>query len=125
PASYAFTGKISIDHVTADFNTNGIILSGAVTATGEITNSSARQNLTQGVYVKGFFGFAIDSLIPTGNQYGLYNDGGSSVLLGRSLIASNANGVYPAAGTIYSYQNNFINNNGIDLVNPISTTPQR
>jgi hypothetical protein len=130
-----------IDHVVANADTNGIIINTANTSGGTtvvaVSNSIASNNSSGGVVdqnsASSTIKMSVDNVTASGNVVGInangINAGGASasMLLGRSVIVGNSDyGVLNTTtpGTLYTYQDNRINLNGITDIQgtPLSTT---
>jgi hypothetical protein len=108
-----------IDHVIAQANGSGIYVatgSGGATVIN-VSNSIASNNRAAGIYVDNGPGpslkVSIDNVNANGNLYGVDVENSATVLLNRSVVTGNANGV-AANGILYSFGNNVIFQNGSD-----------
>ena len=121
-----------IDHVIAASDQYGIgvvtgFASGGV-ATVAVTDSVASNNSQVGMFIAnaGAVTVSIDDSTVSGNgSDGIFAEFSPKVLLGRSVITSNlGNGVTndTSGNTFYTYGNNSINLNGVDVPNPLNTT---
>jgi hypothetical protein len=134
PASATPSANGEIDHVTAINNGWGIAINSQTTSSGTVavalSNSVASDNANDGAYTQnggGSLTVSIDNSNMNHNgRGGLTAENSVKVLLGRSVITSNAiwgagNGTSP--NTFYTYGDNRINENGTDISsNPLSTT---
>jgi hypothetical protein len=126
-----------IDHVTATNNQYGIALN-AVDASGgtanfTITNSIGSNNSNTGLYIQissassqtSTLTATVDMSTFNNNYYGIIASNNITLLLGRSVITSNAIGIFNASSssTLYTYGDNRINQNGHDIYgSALSTT---
>jgi hypothetical protein len=134
PPSGSPNAKGVIDHVVATADAYGIsinlaLASGGTTVAG-ISNSITSNNSEAGVEIattSASVKASIDNLWASGNLTGVEAYNSVNVLLGRSVITSNATGVFNGTSpgnTFYSYGNNQINLNGVDDVpNDINGSP--
>jgi hypothetical protein len=112
-----------IDHVVADANQiNGIVVEpgagGSVVVT--ISDSIASNNGQDGIFAGAgstSLKVSIDNVTISGNNIdGIRANPPANVLLGRSVITGNTNGVTNnTSGTFYTYKDNRINLNGTDI----------
>jgi Right handed beta helix region len=114
-----------IDHVKAIRNGYGLLFdtsrttsSGSVSAT--ISDSLASNNTAYGIFAfngsgVGFLTVNIDNVRVSGNPTGISAQSNSQVLLGRSTIVANSTGIDVSASSLYTYQNNQVNENYVDI----------
>jgi hypothetical protein len=115
-----------IDHVVADANLTGIDVNpflatgGSVVVT--ISNSIVSNNSTgNGIFAgqgSATLKLSIDNVTLSSNGNGILAQNPANVLLGRSVIIGNIHGVDNATSpnTFYTYKDNRINLNGIDIL---------
>jgi hypothetical protein len=130
PQSAAANATGAIDHLKAFNNGYGVLLQaiGAGSASIALSNSIMSNNAS-GVAIgasSAAYIVSIDNSSMTGNTgIGLeVGDGDPTVLLGRSVIVSNAqygvlNNTSPSS--LYTYGDNRINGNGTDVSSPLNT----
>src|SRR5262249_31708019 len=129
------SANIIVDHVAAKASNEGISfdtsLAGAgATTTVAIANSVASNNSSFGIVAEPHglpMTVAVDSTVVSGNTTdGVVGGSSVHVLLGRSVITGNGAGVRnqtgPNANTFYSYGNNQINGNTIDIATGAGTS---
>jgi nitrous oxidase accessory protein NosD len=122
-----------IDHVAAASNTKGIQIDASGTSGGTtivtVSNSSVSGN-NVGVFFdassQSTVKASIDHVSITGNSAGIYVNDAANVLLGRSVITGNDNGVInDSANTFYTYGDNRINLNTTNMNTTLNTTISR
>ena len=116
-----------IDHVIATNNLYGIAINtGNGSTTAAISNSVAGNNTNDGINIANGSApltVSIDNTGLSGNGAGIVADGTPKVLLGRSAITGNGEGVITSdAGFFFTYKDNRINGNGADVSGPTPTT---
>jgi hypothetical protein len=120
-----------IDHVVADANLNGIVIDQGLGSSGSavvtVSDSIASNNSGEGIAASGGSGtlkVSIDNVTVSGNAAGIGAQISANVLLGRSVITGNTHGVNNATSpnTFYTYNDNRINLNGIDISGPLNTS---
>jgi hypothetical protein len=126
PPSGSANANGVVDHVVADANQYGIIFDtinttgGSVVAT--VSNSVASNGTagSGGVYAangSGSLKVSVDNVSVSGNSVGVGALNTTNMLLGRSVITGNTTGVFnnTSPNTLYTYQDNRINENGTDI----------
>ncbi len=119
--------NVVIDHVTATNNEDGIDLIASNQTGGtsniSISNSIGSNNTRYGLYDVGNTGaiptVTVDMSSFNNNEIGIVADGFTPMLLGRSVITSNAYGIYNETsnngGFVFTYGDNRINQNGTNI----------
>ena len=118
--SYEPTGAVAalieIDKVTSHNNYGGITIAGnpSGTAKANISGSTVSGNSDTGLEFANT-NVSVDQSYIISNDRGLANNGGSTAYLGRSVVRGNStNGVVVYGGSVFSYRDNRIGNNGAD-----------
>jgi hypothetical protein len=118
PAS-GVTANVAIERSDIDVNNFGIIAdgTGGGIIRGTISDSFVTNNINNGITVSTTSSSVVlnvDNTKVSGNAYGLVAAGGSNagMLVRRSIINSNATGLYTTGGgVLYSYRDNSVNGN--------------
>jgi hypothetical protein len=132
PPSGSATADGVIDHVVATGNFDGIYVNTASTsgaAVIAISNSIASNNANDGIVLENnsagpSLTVSIDNVSAAGNFQGIFANNTTNVLLGRSVITGNSDGIenVTSPNTIYSYRDNRINlNTSFDITGNFST----
>jgi Right handed beta helix region len=132
PQSGSPTVNGVIDHVVADANGDGIDVEPAFATGGSvvvtISDSIASNNRSVGIFAgvgSATLKVSIDNVTISGNGTGINAATPANVLLGRSVITGNTDGVFNSTSpnTFYTYKDNRINLNGTDMGgNALNTT---
>jgi Right handed beta helix region len=120
PPSGAPTVNAIFDRVTANANKDGIYIDSSNASGGTtsitLTNSIASNNSIAGIFANGgpaVQDVLIDNVNASSNGDGIYVNASANVVLGRSVVANNAQyGIFNGTSTFYTYQNNEIYLNG-------------
>jgi hypothetical protein len=126
PPSGSPTAAITIDHVSANNNANGIDLHGSSGAlTVSISNSIANGNISFGYFFLGATTVSLDASYATANFTGVETSGAVTLALGRSVIMNNSGFGLSNGGTVNSYKDNRIAGNNAGQVTgnaPVTAT---
>ena len=125
PPSGSPSANGTIDHVVANADLYGINVNTALATGGTtvvtVSNSIASGNANSGIVIGGGVSVApvkasIDNVTVSSNVVGITGLSSASILLGRSVITGNTDGVENGTpNTFYTYQDNRINLNGHDI----------
>ncbi len=130
PASGSATAAIDIASSATNENTWGISIN-ATNSTGgfqaNLAKDIADNNAADGIYAQGAVAatavvFVDRSQANANGLAGLVNAGQSTVLLSRSVLSQNGVGIDASSATVYSYSDNRINRNGLDIKGNVDAT---
>jgi hypothetical protein len=115
-----------IDHVVATNNIYGILIytiSGGGLTTVAISNSIASNNDLTGIGQNNSAALtvSIDNTEVSGNTYGIGAAGTTTVTLGRSVVTANGTGISNDTNSFFSYKDNRINENSLDISGSLNT----
>jgi hypothetical protein len=117
-----------IDRVVADANQDGIdVLPSGGSVVVTISDSIVSNNSSDAIFVgsgSATLKVSIDNVTMSGNFLGIAAFSPANVLLGRSVITGNTEGVrnLTSPNTLYTYKDNRINSNGTDINGALNTS---
>jgi hypothetical protein len=96
----------------------GIVVIPSGSAKATLNRITANNNNTYGVANSGIV--TIANSVMSNSAIGLYNNGSGTTWLPKTVISGNQAGVIVAAGTVKSYGDNYINDNGTPVTGSLT-----